>query len=95
MDWWARQDLNLGPTDYESAALTAELRAPCCYNVNKVEHLIQFLTSRQNFDYSLVLVVVLELFAVLPSDACVTTPATSFSTASNWCFGAKWLYLTV
>ena len=28
MGWWARQDLNLGPTDYESAALTAELRAP-------------------------------------------------------------------
>jgi hypothetical protein len=27
-NWWARQDLNLGPTDYESAALTAELRAP-------------------------------------------------------------------
>ena len=27
MGWWARQDLNLGPTDYESAALTAELRA--------------------------------------------------------------------
>jgi hypothetical protein len=26
-NWWARQDLNLGPTDYESAALTAELRA--------------------------------------------------------------------
>src|SRR5215813_3603605 len=26
-DWWARQDLNLGPTDYESAALTAELQA--------------------------------------------------------------------
>ena len=25
---WARQDSNLGPTDYESAALTAELRAP-------------------------------------------------------------------
>ena len=25
--WWARKDLNLGPTDYESAALTAELRA--------------------------------------------------------------------
>jgi hypothetical protein len=24
---WARQDSNLGPTDYESAALTAELRA--------------------------------------------------------------------
>jgi hypothetical protein len=21
--WWARQDLNLGPTDYESAALTS------------------------------------------------------------------------
>ena len=26
--WWARQDSNLGPTDYEPAALTAELRAP-------------------------------------------------------------------
>jgi hypothetical protein len=26
-NWWARQDLNLGPTDYESAALTAELQA--------------------------------------------------------------------
>ncbi len=24
---WARQDLNLGPMDYESTALTAELRA--------------------------------------------------------------------
>jgi hypothetical protein len=26
--WWARKDLNLEPTDYESAALTVELRAP-------------------------------------------------------------------
>ena len=26
--WWALQDLNLGPMDYESTALTAELRAP-------------------------------------------------------------------
>ena len=25
--WWALQDLNLRPTDYESAALTTELRA--------------------------------------------------------------------
>ncbi len=25
--WWALKDLNLRPTDYESAALTAELRA--------------------------------------------------------------------
>jgi hypothetical protein len=25
--WWALQDLNLGPMDYESTALTAELRA--------------------------------------------------------------------
>jgi hypothetical protein len=25
--WWARQDLNLGPMDYESTALTAVLRA--------------------------------------------------------------------
>jgi hypothetical protein len=31
--WWARQDLNLGPTDYESAALTAELRAPTGGNI--------------------------------------------------------------
>jgi hypothetical protein len=31
--WWARQDLNLGPTDYESAALTAELRAPLYCNI--------------------------------------------------------------
>src|SRR6266702_5121965 len=32
--WWARQDLNLGPTDYESAALTAELRAPLWFDVS-------------------------------------------------------------
>ena len=25
--WWARRDLNPGPRDYESPALTAELRA--------------------------------------------------------------------
>jgi hypothetical protein len=25
--WWARKDLNLGPMDYESTALTAELQA--------------------------------------------------------------------
>ena len=25
--WWARSDLNRGPRDYESPALTAELRA--------------------------------------------------------------------
>jgi hypothetical protein len=25
--WWARKDSNLGPRDYESPALTAELRA--------------------------------------------------------------------
>ena len=25
--WWARPDLNRGPSDYESPALTAELRA--------------------------------------------------------------------
>ena len=24
-EWWAHQDLNLEPTDYESAALTIEL----------------------------------------------------------------------
>ena len=26
-EWWAHQDLNLEPTDYESAALTVELWA--------------------------------------------------------------------
>ena len=31
--WWARQDLNLGPTDYESAALTAELQAQRVTNI--------------------------------------------------------------
>ena len=29
--WWALQDLNLGPMDYESTALTAELRAPAAW----------------------------------------------------------------
>src|SRR4029077_15409949 len=33
LGWWARQDLNLGPTDYESAALTAELRALSLYKI--------------------------------------------------------------
>ncbi len=33
MTRWARQDSNLGPTDYESAALPAELRAPRVYNI--------------------------------------------------------------
>ena len=31
--WWALQDLNLQPTDYESAALTIELRAQTVYLV--------------------------------------------------------------
>ena len=42
---WARQDSNLGPTDYEPAALTAELRArtrvcatsKCCANVKEFD----------------------------------------------------------
>src|SRR6266581_7218001 len=34
--WWPLQDLNLGPTDYESAALTAELRGRSTkYNARK------------------------------------------------------------
>jgi hypothetical protein len=28
MNWWALRDSNPGPRDYESPALTAELRAP-------------------------------------------------------------------
>ena len=30
-EWWALQDSNLQPTDYESAALTIELRALCLF----------------------------------------------------------------
>ena len=33
MGWWARQDSNLRPRDYESPALTAELRARDKLNV--------------------------------------------------------------
>ncbi len=33
--WWAHQDLNLEPTEYESAALTVELWAPrVCYELD-------------------------------------------------------------
>src|ERR1700674_3654951 len=31
--WWARLDSNQEPTDYESAALTVELRAPCASHI--------------------------------------------------------------
>ena len=39
--WWARQDLNLGPTDYESAALTAELRARFAYIILQRKDLVR------------------------------------------------------
>ena len=29
-EWWAREDSNLQPIDYEPTALTVELRAPLC-----------------------------------------------------------------
>ncbi len=32
-NWWARLDSNQGPTDYESAALTAELRARTSFSI--------------------------------------------------------------
>ncbi|SPE44236.1 hypothetical protein SBA7_320003 [Candidatus Sulfotelmatobacter sp. SbA7] len=38
MGWWALQDLNLGPMDYESTALTAELRAPAAPNLAQTSH---------------------------------------------------------
>ena len=38
--WWARKDLNLGPMDYESTALTAELRALCQRNIDILLHLV-------------------------------------------------------
>ncbi len=39
--WWARKDLNLGPMDYESTALTAELRARFHLNSTILQHLIR------------------------------------------------------
>ena len=35
--WWARLDSNQEPTDYESAALTIELRAPLCEGVDNTQ----------------------------------------------------------
>ena len=43
--WWARQDLNLGPTDYESAALTAELQAPPLIATSYIERVWHALRS--------------------------------------------------
>jgi hypothetical protein len=43
-EWWARQDLNLGPTDYESAALTAELQARNRVNIGDLRYL-KFLST--------------------------------------------------
>jgi hypothetical protein len=44
--WWARQDLNLGPTDYESAALTAELRAR--RKTNQIDSILMNKAERGN-----------------------------------------------
>ena len=38
--WWARKDLNLGPMDYESTALTAELRALRQRNLSILQYLV-------------------------------------------------------
>lgn len=40
-DWWARRDLNPGPRDYESPALTAELQARLEKN-GKMEPVVGF-----------------------------------------------------
>ena len=48
MFWWARQDLNLGPTDYESAALTAELRARSLYNILHRKDLVDMRCFKRN-----------------------------------------------
>ena len=37
LTWWARLDLNQEPTDYESAALTVELRAHVSYLTHLLE----------------------------------------------------------
>jgi hypothetical protein len=36
LNWWACSDLNRGPSDYESPALTAELQARRSQNGNRV-----------------------------------------------------------
>ena len=41
--WWARQDSNLGPIDYEPTALTAELRALPFYTVLCPQGLVELL----------------------------------------------------
>src|SRR4029077_1991813 len=52
--WWALQDLNLGPMDYESTALTAELRARSVYpsTLTRIQHhslLHNHCTTREKF----------------------------------------------
>ncbi len=37
LTWWARRDLNPGPRDYESPALTAELQALVMKGIELVE----------------------------------------------------------
>jgi hypothetical protein len=56
--WWARQDSNLGPMDYESTALTTELRAR-----GAVEHSIALVgTACQRLAVIFMLVASLEEF---------------------------------
>jgi hypothetical protein len=45
--WWARKDLNLGPMDYESTALTAELRARLLRLLSSPELSAQSRAARQ------------------------------------------------
>jgi hypothetical protein len=42
---WARQDSNLGPRDYESPALTAELQA---HVVDEFKHIISMMTNPES-----------------------------------------------
>ena len=42
LKWWARSDLNRGPSDYESPALTAELRA----RIVRMQRVTEFRSSR-------------------------------------------------
>ena len=45
--WWAHQDLNLEPTDYESAALTVELWAQSEESTT-VTYSITYVQTRKN-----------------------------------------------
>jgi hypothetical protein len=88
-NWWARKDLNLGPMDYESTALTAELRARSYLRLitaNGLNNITRnFLLG--TFMFGAVLVAVGLARRVTGGK---TDGATSRSTAASVSEGARW-----